>query len=184
MSRFPVEEASIRIIERDGAESRAEVTPLAAAVYPPEVLAIIVWRNVVSARATRRIMVFDDDDRLVAATGMIFRNGLLNGVPVAIGGIGGVMTAPDRRRQGFGRAAVDAAVTAFERAGSPEFGLLFCEAKNIGFYERLGWLVFDGKVLAEQPPSIAVYDIMTTMVRALGAAAPRAGVIDLCGLPW
>ncbi len=68
----------MRIEVRDGAESRSDIGPLAAAVYPPQVLATIVWRNVASARATLRVLVFDNE-MLVAAAGTLFRKATLNG---------------------------------------------------------------------------------------------------------
>lgn len=173
----------VRIEVRDGAESRPDVAPLAAAVYPPEVLATIVWRNVVSARATRRVLVYDGTT-LVAAAGMLFRKAKVDGSTTNIAGIGGVMTLPGWRRKGFGRAAMTAAHEVIARDSTSAFGLLFCEPKNFGFYNSLGWTRFDGTVIAEQPGSTGRYEVMTTLVRRFRDAAPEEGTIDLCGLPW
>src|ERR1700709_2575584 len=127
----------MRIEERNGQESSAEIAPLSAAGYPPEVRASIVWRNGVSARATRRILVYDGAI-LVSAAGIIFRNARVDGVAMDIAGIGGVMTLPTAQRKGFGRAAMLAAHELIEREKTAAFGLLFCEPKNIAFYQSLG----------------------------------------------
>jgi aminoglycoside 2'-N-acetyltransferase I len=175
--------ALIKIEERDGPASRAETAPLVAAVYPPEVMATIVWRDVVSAPASHKVVVYYDK-QLVAAAGMLFREADVDGVPARIAGIGGVMTLPEAQGKGFGRAAMLAAHEIIERDGTSAFGLLFCEPKNIGFYERLGWLVFHGTVIAEQPDAIAAYRVMPAMVRPLAGQAPVDGTINLRGLPW
>jgi aminoglycoside 2'-N-acetyltransferase I len=173
----------MRLEERDGLESRADIAPLAAAVYPPEALATIVWRHIVSAHATRRILVYDGE-ALVSAAGMLFRNGTVDGVAASIAGIGGVMTLPTARRKGFGRAAMLAAHEVIERGQISAFGLLFCERKNISFYQPLGWRVFDGAVIVEQPGAVGPYRVMPTLVRSFASVAPTTGTIDLCGLPW
>jgi GNAT superfamily N-acetyltransferase len=173
----------VRLEERDGLESQGDVAPLRAAVYPPEVLATIVWRRVVSAHATRRILVYDDA-ALVAAAGMHFREARVDGVATNIAGIGGVMTLPSAQRRGFGRAAMLAAQESIEHGKRSAFGLLFCELKNIGFYQPMGWRVFNGTVIVEQPGAVGPYQVMPTLVRSLASAAPAEGTIDLCGLPW
>lgn len=174
----------MRVEIRDGLESRPDVGPLAAAVYPPEVLANIVWRSVVSARATRRVLVYDDDGSLVAAAGVLFRTGTLNSSKSNIAGIGGVMTLPTRQREGFGSVAMNAAHQLVARESTSAFGLLFCEPKNFSFYHSLGWSLFAGTVIAEQPTSTAPYTVMPALVHAFLEAAPAEGTIELGGLPW
>ena len=70
------------------------------------------------------------------------------------------------------------------RWGGISFGVLFCEAKNIGFYSKLGWEVYHGVVRVSQERGDVIYDIMTTMVRPVAGAAPRNGNLDLRGRPW
>jgi GNAT superfamily N-acetyltransferase len=173
----------LRFEEKEGFESRAEVGLLSAAVYPPEVLKTIVWRNVVSARATHRILIYDDMT-LVSAAGILFRDATVGGVSTPIAGIGGVMTLPAVQRKGFGRAAMLAAHEAIERGKTSAFGLLFCEPKNIAFYQSLGWRVFNGTVIVEQPGSVGPYRVMPALVRSFASTAPAEGTIDLHGLPW
>jgi aminoglycoside 2'-N-acetyltransferase I len=174
----------VRVEEGDAAESRAEVAPLVSAVYPPDVLSTIVWRDVVSARSTRRIVVYDDRGKVVSMAGMLFRDAQVNGLPRRIGGIGGVMTLPVAQGQGFGRAAMHAAHEICRGNKTLSFGLLFCEPKNSRFYEGLGWRAFSGTVVAEQSGTNSPYEVMPAMVLSLAEPAPVDGTIDLCGLPW
>ncbi len=94
------------------------------------------------------------------------------------------MTRPDRQGLGFGRVAVEAAMKEFVADAEPTFGLLFCEEKNVGFYIRLGWARFHGKVVVEQPEGRIVYNLMQAMVLPLCGQAPDDGEIDLNGYPW
>jgi aminoglycoside 2'-N-acetyltransferase I len=167
---------------RDGDESWREVEPLHDLVYPPEILATIVWRDVTWAHAQRRVLV-TEDGTLVAAVGLYFRDGRHDGEATQIGGIGGVVTHPQHRRRGFASAAMRRAAAAFAEAGV-DFGLLFCEAYNIAFYAGLGWQASPGPVIVEQPGSVGPFTIMTPMARGIAAPAPARGTIDLQGLPW
>lgn len=173
----------MQIEELDGDASRHLVSRLIGAVYPPEVLAEIIWRDVTSARASRRILVTQEGE-VVAAAGLHWRDGRLDDVPVCIGGLGGVMTMPELRGNGMGTIAVKAAVKALSKGYQPVFGLLFCEAKNTGFYSRLGWTRFEGEVTVDQPAGRMLYRKMAAMTLPLGGQAPLDGVLDLCGLPW
>lgn len=174
----------LQIVEQDADISRPLISALMAAVYPPEVLAVMPWRDVQSARSQRRVMVLDEDDSIVATAGLLVRDAALDEVPVKIGGVGGVMTNPTRQGLGFGRMAMDAVTNLMVHSGGIRFGVLFCEGKNVGFYRKLGWEVFEGTVRVTQDRGDVVYDIMTTMVRPVADAAPRNGNMDLRGMPW
>lgn len=173
----------MRVEEKEGADSGAIIAPLAAAVYPPDVIETIVWKNVTFAQPARRIIVYDDDDP-VSTAGILFRTVLLNGAPTLIAGVGSVMTRPAAQRTGFGRAAMLAAHEIINREPHCSFGLLFCEPNNFEFYRRLGWSLFDGAILAEQPGWNGEYAVTQPMVRQVTQPAPIEGIIDLQGLPW
>lgn len=174
----------MRIEERDGALSREDVAPLFAEVYPPKILESVVWRGVKSAQATRRVIAFDSCNRIVATAGLLFRDGTVDEEPVRIGGISGVMTAPNMQGKGFGKAVMLHAHQILMSDHLVGFGLLFCEPKNIPFYKKLGWHVFDGIVTVEQPSGLSAYTIMTPMARAVHGGAPQGGTINVHGLPW
>jgi aminoglycoside 2'-N-acetyltransferase I len=158
--------------------------PLAEAldheVYSPEVMAKVVWRDVVWAHADKRVLVWLED-RVVGHAGLFRREGLSSGASAHIRGIGGVMTSISARGKGIASAAMAHAAQLMRDEGA-DFGLLFCEPHNVKLYERLGWRVFEGEVFCEQPPARIRFDIMPAMILPL-RTMPH-GMIDLCGLPW
>ena len=172
----------LRIDIRPGDDSWREIQPLVAVVYPPEVLATIVWRDVTWANADERVLVHHGE-RLVSVVGLYRRAGRHDGVSVRMGGIGGVMTHPEHRRRGFASAGMAEARRLFA-SQAIDFGLLFCEPKNLRFYGALGWSAFPGDVIVEQPAGRGPFTLMATMVLGCARANPAGGVIDLCGLPW
>lgn len=159
-----------------------EMAPLVALVYPPDILATIVWRDVTWAHADRRVLVYEGE-RLVSTVSIYFRNGLLGAASIRIGGIGGVMTHPAHRGCGFASAAMRRADLLFQEDGSA-FSVLFCEPKNFAFYRRLGWQIFAGDVMVDQPGGRMKFTVMTPMMRGVTHPSPIGGVVDLCGLPW
>lgn len=153
-------------------------------VWPPHVMATIVWRDLVWAHADRRVMVREDTPPhdLVCHAGLFARNAFWNDREVTIGGIGGVATHPDKRGSGLATAAMKTAMECYAREGK-DFAVLFCEPHNFAFYRNLGWHQFQGEVFAVQPQGRIRFDLMATFVYDL-KLAPRGGAIDLRGLPW
>ncbi len=176
--------SELTVIQQAGGESRPRIAALAAAVYPPEILALMPWRDVQSARSHHRILVLDNHDVVVGAAGFLVREALLDGSQVQIGGVGGVMTLPARQGVGIGRLAMEAVDNAMQGFPMMRFALLFCESNNTGFYAKLGWNVFDGIVEIEQESGKQAYNIMKAMVLPVHGAAPNQGRLDVCGLPW
>jgi aminoglycoside 2'-N-acetyltransferase I len=172
----------MRVELSGGDQSWAIAEPLVALIYPPEIMATIVWRDVTWAHADERVLVYDEE-RLVSLAGLYLRQGLHDGSAVRIGGIGGVMTHPAYRARGFASAALRRADDSF-RAHGVDFTLLFCEPKNFAFYGGLGWRIFPGVVIVEQPSGRGPFTVMAAMVCDLRKPAPSGGTIDLCGLPW
>jgi aminoglycoside 2'-N-acetyltransferase I len=163
----------------DGDEGWEVVRALDREVYSPQYMASVVWRDVVWAQADKRVVV-RDEGRVVCHAGLFFRDGTLDGAPVRMGGVGGVMTSPAARKRGYASVAMRRAADAMDGA---DFGLLFCEAQNIALYAGLGWRVFGGSVHCVQPAGPFLFDMMPAMILPL-RAAPERGAIDLCGLPW
>lgn len=169
----------MRIEVLDGEEGWAVVEALDREVYSPEFMATAIWREIVWAPADKRVVV-RDEGRVVCHAGLFFREGTLDGGPVKMCGIGGVMTSPSARRKGYAGAAMTRAAEAMAGA---DFGLLFCEKHNVALYAGLGWRLFSGSVTCMQPLGPFVFDMMPAMILPL-RAAPERGAIDLCGLPW
>ena len=171
----------MRIDVLDGEVGWSEVEALDREVYSPEVMASVPWRDVTWAHADKRVVVIDEVC-VRCHVGVFWREGTLDGCPVRMAGIGGVMTSASARRKGYASGAMTEARTLMEREGV-DFGLLFCEPHNEPLYRNLGWTVFEGDVWCEQPAGRTRFDLMRTLCLPL-RLAPRAGVIDLCGLPW
>ena len=65
-----------------------------------------------------------------------------------------------------------------------DFGLLFCEPRHAPLCKQLGWRLFEGEVFVEQPRQGRVrFSVTDPFVFDLKIAL-RAGILDLCGLPW
>ena len=166
-----------------GAASWCEVEPLEAVVYPPEVMATLPWRDVTWAHADHRVLVRDETHKVRCHVGVYLRDVKLDGMPVRIGGIGGVMTHPDFRGKGLAGSALRHACSLFAKEEAA-FAVLFCERRLSPFYARFDWRIFAGDVLVEQPGGIVRFTATRPMVLDVVRPAPTAGILDLCGLPW
>jgi predicted N-acetyltransferase YhbS len=71
-----------------------------------------------------------------------------------IGGVSSVMTYPEYRNAGHSSALLRRAADHIEISGMA-LGMLFCDEKNVPFYERLGWraLARDLVIVLENPDS-------------------------------
>ena len=106
-----------------------------------------------------------------------------DGRKLQIGGIGGVSTRDDCRRQGYASLALNAAIQTMRQHEAVQFALLFCEPHNFAFYQSRGWHPFTGEIYAEQTEARIRFEAMAPFVFDF-TRKPRQGVIDLCGLPW
>jgi aminoglycoside 2'-N-acetyltransferase I len=163
---------------------RDALKALTAAVYPPEVLATRPGRSFQWAPAQWSVLVWTAEGRLIAHVGIVAREGTLDGVPVKIGGIGGVKTHPQAQGRGYASAALRRAATTLHDDHHVAFSLLVCQEHLLPFYGRLGWLPFPGRLVVEQPSGPTVFTINRPMVLTGLCPAPQGGVIDLRGLPW
>ena len=121
---------------------------------------------------------------LVSYVGIHFRDALVDGQSVKIGGVGNVKTRPDARRRGFASAGISRAVEFFHERSNIDFALLVCEPNLVGYYARLGWREFTGRSLVRQDGKIVEFTFNRVMTTGIQASSPVEGVIDLCGAPW
>jgi aminoglycoside 2'-N-acetyltransferase I len=135
------------------------------------------------APQTIRALVWDKS-RLTCHVGALVRSAMIDGRPTPIGGIGGVVTAPDYRKRGHARAALGKMQQHLINDQRVSFLLLFCPAELCGFYERLGWRVFAGTAQVLQQDEVVAFTLNRAMVRSGTEAAPRGGTLDLRGAPW
>ncbi len=167
-------------------EARAgwqQAAALLTAVWPPEVVATLPWRDVVWAKPDWRVLVFNLAQEIVGHTAMVIRDGIWNGQAVKIGGVGGVATREDSRQRGVARAAISRALREMQNVHRADFALLFCEPRHGPIYEKLGWYPFKGDVFVVEARGRVGFDVTDPYVFDL-KIAPRSGVLDLCGLPW
>ncbi|CAN7493148.1 GNAT family N-acetyltransferase [Bradyrhizobium sp. LjRoot220] len=178
---------SIEIDVLNADASWPRVKPLMDAVWPPELMEKVSWRNVKWAQADLRVLIEAPEESskpgLACHVGIYFRTVTWNGRKVDIGGIGGVGTREDCRGQGLASVALGAAVQTMRDHEAIKFALLFCEPHNYAFYQARGWHPFTGEIHAEQPEGRIRFEAMAPFVFDF-TRAPRDGIIDLCGLPW
>jgi aminoglycoside 2'-N-acetyltransferase I len=139
-------------------------------------------------------LVWSDDDwtvlikldgQMVCHVGIVERTGTVNGLPVKLGGIGGVATLPDWRRHGYAGAALRAAAEFMRNELKVEFGLLVCSAQMMPYYGKLGWQLVKGPLMFDQPRGKVTFgDSTKIMILPCGTSVWPPGVIDLCGPPW
>jgi GNAT superfamily N-acetyltransferase len=164
--------------------ARAELMSLSRAVYPPEVAAAWPGRHLEWAAPEWGVFVRAGDGALVSFVGIVVRDALRDGVAARVGGIGGVKTHPAARRQGFAGRAIGRAVEFFREQSDVEFALLVCEPHLMGYYGRLGWQEYSGRLLVRQYGEQAEFTFNRVMTLGVRSAGPTAGTIDLCGPPW
>lgn len=161
-----------------------DVRQLHEIVWSDAYMATRHWRDVVWEHAHLRVLVREaDSPNVVSHVGIYVREILWDDRTVTVGGIGGVMTHPDRRAKGLASAAMVRAIDYFRTIAKADFALLFCEPHNFALYRSLGWHEFAGEVYVEQPSGRMRFDAMTPFVYDL-TLAPHSGTIDLRGLPW
>ena len=121
---------------------------------------------------------------LATRVGLVVRDGWVDGVPKRIGGIGGVMTHPEKQGQGLASHALREAARRLADELQVDFALLFCSPAMTGFYQRLQWQPFQGQVLIHQAQEKVEFTIYEAMVLDVREQAPITGVLDLNGSPW
>jgi len=163
---------------------RAAVRALSLAVYPPEVAATWPGRHLEWAKVEWCVRVWGIEGDLVSYTGIILRQASCDGQPTRIGGIGGVATHPAARGRGYAAQGIRRAIEFFREQGDVIFALLVCEPGLLGYYARMGWKEFAGRLLVRQHGEPADFTFNRVMVHDVDAAGPTSGTIDLMGPPW
>jgi aminoglycoside 2'-N-acetyltransferase I len=129
-----------------------------------------------------------DDDELRACGWVTQRTVSVSGRETRVAGIRGVVTDPDRRRRGYGRAVMERAHDVMQSFPDCEFALLFSSVMAVPFYESLGWRTLRGPVTCDQPSGrIDTKKLPTAPVMVLGLLSSAdwpAGPVDVQGLPW
>ena len=108
---------------------------------------------------------------------------------IRVAGIRGVVTDPDHRRRGFGRAVMERAHELMCSFEDCDIALLFSSVMAVPFYESLGWRAIRRAVTCEQPAGridyTAALPAAPVMAFALRPSARLpAGDVHVHGLPW
>jgi GNAT superfamily N-acetyltransferase len=165
------------------AKQKESLKQLRAAVYPAAALATLIGKDITWASPQWSVLVWDEDE-LVSRVGLVVREIISNGESKTIGGIGGVMTHPDRQSKGFASEAMREAVRHFDE-WETAYALLFCGSRLIEYYKRLGWKPFEGSIYVEQPRKGKIeFSANNAMVLDVKESAPLNGTLDLNGWPW
>lgn len=123
------------------------------------------------------------DGELVSHVGVLKHGVSVDGKPVVVGGVGGVVTVPTAQGKGYARKLMSHAAEVFEREWKVDAGLLFCLPKLTPYYEALGWQRVKGPVLIEQPGGEVVSPV-EVMVLPFGGKGWPPGSVELHSLPW
>ena len=165
-------------------KQKESLKQLRAIVYPAAALATLIGKDVTLASPQWSVLVWDEGE-LVSRVGLILREIISNGETKSIGGIGGVLTNPDRQSKGYASDALREAVRLFDEEFKVAYALLFCGSRLIEFYKRLDWKPFEGTVYVEQPRKGRIeFSANNAMVLDVKEQAPLNGTLDLKGLPW
>lgn len=145
-----------------------------------------VWPNVdlpdFERRHPDRLIAAWEGDALVGFLAIVERTLAVGPELVPVGGIGGVVTLPDRQGRGLGTRIMERAREHLERAGEVRFGFLRCQDELLPFYTRLGWHRIDAAVTYEMTPSTP--PATNAMVLALRGEQWPPGDVDLRGTAW
>jgi predicted GNAT family N-acyltransferase len=164
-------------------DETAALGELRIAVYPPDFVANWPGRSIEWATPQWRLIDWDEHCRALCHVGIFLREGEVAGKPVTIGGIGGVMTHPNARRQGVASRAIGRSIE-FMMEQRADFALLVCEQKLVPFYQRLGWKRHGDKLMVTQHGEKSEFAFNLPMIHSVSAEGPIGGVIDLQGPPW
>jgi aminoglycoside 2'-N-acetyltransferase I len=139
---------------------------------------------------TDYLIRFRDNAELRACAWVTRRTVVISNRERRVGGVRGVITDPDCRRQGYGRAVMQHADELMRSFSDCEFALLFSSVMAVPFYKSLGWHVVPGTVTCEQPEGRIVYtdelppEAPVMILLFNEEAVFPAGPIHVCGLPW
>jgi GNAT superfamily N-acetyltransferase len=139
--------------------------------------------------ATDSLIRLRDEDELRAIAWVTQRIVVASGRETPVAGVRGVVTDPDQRRRGYGRAVMERAHDLMRSFTNVEWALLFSSVMAVPFYESLGWRAITWPVTCDQPGGRIDYTqvIPSALVMVLGlrrSAEFPAGPVDVRGLPW
>ena len=134
-------------------------------------------------RPTEKHVLIVESGRNICHVGLVKHTVAVDGNPVPVAGIGGVLTRPECRGRGYARIAMKAAEAFALSQMEVDFMLLFCRPALQSWYEGLGWMKVSSAVWIEQQQRTIVQPLVS-MVRCLGPKQWPLGEVRLGCLPW
>ncbi len=134
-------------------------------------------------RPTEKHVLIVESGRKVCHVGLVKHTVAVEGQPVPVAGIGGVLTRPECRGSGHARVAMKAAEAFALSQMGVNFMLLFCRPALQSWYEGLGWIKVSSAVWIEQKQGTIVQPLVS-MVRCLSPKPWPKGEVRLGCLPW
>lgn len=124
-----------------------------------------------------------DEGKAVAHAGALRHDVLVEGRPVAVGGLGSVITVLESRNRGLAQLVVREAVAFMAGELEADFGFLFCLPPLVPFYKRMGWQELAVSVLVEQPGGEIESPVYSMVLPLRGEPWPQ-GRVRTQSLPW
>lgn len=124
-----------------------------------------------------------DEGAAVAHAGVLRHDVLVDGRPVPVGGLGGVITVLEHRNRGLAQLVVQEAVAFMAGELGVSFGFLFCFPRLVPYYERLGWQALAPPVLIDQPGGEIESPVVSMVLPLQGEPWPQ-GRVRAQSLPW
>jgi GNAT superfamily N-acetyltransferase len=123
------------------------------------------------------------DGKLVSQIGLLKREILVDGVPLWVGGVGGVMTHPDFQRKGLAAVLLKEAARYMAGQLKVNFGLLVCSLHRVAYYQKNGWECVKDETRCANRGKQVVFPDPVMAIGLTGQPWP-SGPINLCGIPW
>lgn len=125
----------------------------------------------------------DVDGIALSHVGLLRHEVSVNGRPLEVAGLGGVVTSPEAQGKGYANRLIRHAAEFFEREWGVDAGLLFCLPGLAPYYESLGWQAIEGPVLIEQP-SGRIKAPLPVMILPCRRRDWPTGEVELRSPPW
>src|SRR5574341_646056 len=118
------------------------------------------------------------NNELVSHVGIVKHVVTVGEQQITVGGIGGVVTVPSAQTQGYASMALQQATKFMRDELMVEFGMLFCLARLIPFYQRFGWQEVQESVIIDQASEKIPSPLMVMVLPCRSQTWP-AGTVKL-----
>lgn len=134
-------------------------------------------------RPTEKHVLVVEGGKTVCHVGLLGQTVEVQGNPVRVAGIGGVLARRGCRGRGYCRAAMEVAESFALSQMGVNFMLLFSRPALESLYQHLGWVRVSSPVWVEQIQGVVLLPIIS-MVKCLGHEQWPRGEVRLRSRPW